>query len=140
LAAVLSNGPKFKKLTTAKKIVSKFYNGQVWTSKIPKHLWQTFRTLWLLRNANLHGITFSEGKPVKCAPIHPLIEHIYDHNYELNPHDRKMLSMPLNERLALPLSTLIIWLSTIQPAFEEAHICNKPYFDLKDALALASRN
>jgi hypothetical protein len=36
--------------------------------------------------------------------------------------------MPLVKRLALPLSTLITWVSTIQPVFEEA--------DLEEALAV----
>jgi hypothetical protein len=47
-----------------------------------------------------------------------------------------MLRMPLAERLALPLSTLITWLSTIQPAFEEARIREDHDFDLEEALAL----
>jgi hypothetical protein len=44
--------------------------------------------------------------------------------------------MPLVKRLTLPLSTLITWLSTIQPAFEEARIREEPNFNLEEALTL----
>ena len=47
-----------------------------------------------------------------------------------------MLTMPLAQRLQLPLSILVTWLSTIQPAFEAARICKDPDFELKDQLAI----
>jgi isochorismate hydrolase len=46
-----------------------------------------------------------------------------------------MISMPLDDHLKLLLSGLITWLSMVQPAFEEAHICEDIDFYLEDALA-----
>jgi hypothetical protein len=122
--------------TRAKKLDPKLFSGKSWTSKVTKHMWRAFRALWLLRNADLHGTTFAEGEPSKRARLAPLVTHIYDHIHQLDPGDRDMLRMPLAERLAPPLSTLITWLSTIQPAFEEARIREDHDFDLEEALAL----
>jgi hypothetical protein len=122
--------------TRAEKLDPKFYNGKAWTTKVTKLIWRAFRALWLLRNADLHGITFAEGEPAKRARLAPLVTHIYEHIHQLDPHDREMLRMPLVERLALPLSTLITWVSTIQPAFEEARVRDDADFDLEEALAL----
>jgi hypothetical protein len=123
--------------TCAKKLDPKFYNGKAWTTKVTKHIWRAFCALWLLRNANLHGTTFAEGKPAKRAHLAPLVTHIYDNIHQLvDWSNREMLRMPLMERLVLPLSTLITWVSTIQPAFEEAHIREEANFDPKEALVL----
>jgi hypothetical protein len=54
----------------------------------------------------------------------------------------KCYECPFAERLAAPLSTLITWVSTIQPAFEEARIHEEVDFDkevdfdLEEVLAL----
>jgi hypothetical protein len=121
--------------TCTEKLDPKFYNGKAWTTKVTKLIWRAFRALWLLRNADLHGITLA-CEPAKRARLAPLVTHIYEHIHQLDPHDREMLRMPLVERLALPLSTLITWVSTIQPAFEEARIRDDTDFDLEEALAL----
>jgi hypothetical protein len=62
--------------------------------------------------------------------------HIYDNIHQLDPSDCEMLRMPLTDQLALPLSTLFTWVSTIQPAFEEVCIGGDADFDLEEALAL----
>jgi hypothetical protein len=103
--------------TRAEKLDPKIYTGKSWTIKVTKHIWWAFRALWLLRNSDLHVTTFAGGKPAKRARLN-------------------MLHMPLANRLALPLSALLTWLSTIQPAFEEARIREDHDFDLKEALAL----
>jgi hypothetical protein len=120
----------------AEKLDPKIYSGKSWTTKVTKHIWRAFRALWLLRNADLHGTTFAEGKPAKRARLAPLVTRIYAHIHRLDPSNRDMLHMPLAERLALPLSSLLTWLSTIQPAFEEARIREDHDFDLEEALAL----
>jgi type II secretory pathway component PulM len=61
--------------------------------------------------------------------------HIYEHIHQLDPNERKMLSMSLAERPALPFSALVTWMIMIQPAFEEAHIQEELDFDLEEALA-----
>jgi hypothetical protein len=121
----------------AEKLDPEIYTGKSWMAKVTKHIWRAFRALWLLRNADLHGTTFAKGKPVKRAHLEPLVTHIYAHIHQLNPSDRNMLHhMPLAEQQALPLSCLLTWLSSIQPAFEEARIREDHDFNLKEALAL----
>jgi hypothetical protein len=56
--------------------------------------------------------------------------------HHLDPSKCKMLRMLLTDPFTLALSTLFTWVSTIQPAFEEACIWENADFDLEEALAL----
>jgi hypothetical protein len=58
--------------------------------------------------------------------LHPLVRYLYDHIDELDPIDRAMLRMPLEDRLKQPVSVLITWLSVAQPAFDAARIREDP--------------
>jgi hypothetical protein len=108
--------------TTSEQLDTKYYNGPAWTNKVIQYLWDAIRALWTVRNTDLHGTTFSEGEATKRARLHPLIRNLYDHIDELDPIDRAMLRMPLEERLKQPVSVLVTWLSVAQPAFEAARI------------------
>ena len=106
-----------------------YYNGPAWTNKVIQYLWDAIRALWTVRNNDLHGTTFSEGEATKRARLHPLIRNLYDHIDELDPIDRAMLRMPLEDRLKQPVSVLVTWLSVAQPAFEAARIREDPDYD-----------
>jgi hypothetical protein len=93
--------------TISEKLDPKYYNGASWTSKVITHMWRSMRDLWLVRNTDLHGTTFSEGEATQRARLTPLIRSFYDRIDDLAPHDRAMLSMPLTDRLKQPLSVLL---------------------------------
>jgi hypothetical protein len=120
----------------AEKLDPKHFNGDLWTSKVIKHIWRSLRALWTLRNTDLHGTTYAEGEPTRRARIVPLIRRMYARAHELAPRDQAMLRMPLDERITQPLSVLVTWLSAVQPAFEEARVRNDDIdSDMEDEIA-----
>jgi hypothetical protein len=96
------------------------YSGQTWATQVTKHIWQRLLALWSLRNKSLHGDTFQENEATQRSRIEPLIERLYSRQHELDEFDRRALfRKPLATRLAQPLSVLTVWLSVVQPAFDE---------------------
>ena len=113
------------------KLNPKYHNGPAWTTKVIQHIWSALRALWTVRNTDLHGTTFYEGDATKRDRLHPLIRHLYAHIHKLDPVDRAMLCMPLEDRLKQPVSVLVTWLSVAQPAFEAARIREDPDSDME---------
>jgi hypothetical protein len=116
--------------TKAEQLNPKYYNGPAWTTKVIQYLWDSIRALWTVRNTDLHGTTFLESEATKRDRLHPLVRYLYDHIDELDPIDRAMLRMPLEDRLKQPVSVLITWLSVAQPAFDAARIREDPEYEM----------
>jgi hypothetical protein len=111
-----------EKHARAEHLDSKLFTGRSWTRKVIRYFWHAFQDLWKVRNTDLHGTTFAEGKPAKRARLTPIVRYLYDHIHQLSPSDRVMLHMPIEARLQQPISVLRTWLSLVQPAFEESRI------------------
>jgi hypothetical protein len=67
-----------EKHTRAEQLNPKYYNCNLWTSKVIKHIWRSFCALWKICNTDLHVTTFSEGEPIKWACINPLVRSMYE--------------------------------------------------------------
>jgi hypothetical protein len=104
----------------AAKLDSGNHSGKTWATQVTKHIWQRLLTLWSLCNKSLHGDTFQENEATQRSQIEPLIECLYARQHELDKFDRcSLFRKPLATWLAQLLSVLTVWLSVVQPVFDE---------------------
>ena len=78
-------------------------------------LWNFSASLWKQRNEDIYGATLKDVQQKQRQLLLPKIQQAYHTQDRLPPMDRQMLfSTPLDQQLALPLSTLLQWYTFYQ--------------------------
>ena len=109
----------------------KYYTGEQWTKELIEFLWTHGNTLWKDRCAVAHAP--GEDSPDKSSArsrqtAQQRVETAYAHAPLMLAHDKRVLDIPLEERLQSRTSELVAWAKSMLP------VINRSVRDARDQL------
>jgi hypothetical protein len=106
-----------------RRLLQKGYTGEQWTRKLIEFLWTQSNTLWKDRCAAVHapGEESPDNSSARTRQAaQTRVELAYAHAPLMLAHDRRVLDVPLEERLQSRTSELLAWVKTMLPVINQS--------------------
>ncbi len=101
-------------------IDSKTHTGSRWLKKVLHHVWSHLYLAWKLRNADLHGIDSADQELKAKAKLKPSIAALYHTAQHLDYLDKRIFTLPLEERLLQSSREQTAWINVVTPTVRQA--------------------